>query len=148
MKINFTERNFTCDINSHHNHACYPGEKDVGAGFHDVQRIVGVLEAFFPVRADDRPVGAGEPSVEGIFVAVIMDTANLDFSEICAGIEDPFGSFVGLGLAEHGDGDTPGDLAGDVPVLEALKIVNEDFFLVRGVELDFVIFEVFDGLGS
>ena len=148
MKVNFAERNFTCDINSHHNHAGDPSEENVGAGFHDVERIVGILEAFFPVCADDRPMRAGEPGVEGVFVAVIVDAADFDFREVCAGVEDPFRGFVGFGLVEHGDGYAPGDLAGDVPVFESFKIVDEDFFLVRRVELDFVILEVFDGFGG
>lgn len=148
MKINFAERNFTCDINSHHDHAGDPGEEDVGAGFHDAERVIRILEAFFPVRADDGPVGAGEPSVEGVFVAVIVDAADFDFSEIGAGVEDPFGGFVGFGLAEHRNSDAPRDLAGDVPVFQAFEVVDEDFFLVGGVELDFVILEVFDGFGG
>ena len=65
---------------------------------------------------DDGPVRTGEPSVEGIFVAVIMDATDFDFCQVRAGVRRPFGGFVGFGLAEHWDGDTPGDLAGDVPV--------------------------------
>lgn len=148
MKINFAERNFTCDINSHHDHAGDPGEEDVGAGFHDTERVIRILKAFFPVRADDGPVGAGEPSVEGVFVAVIVDAADFDFREVGAGVEDPFRGFVGFGLAEHRNGDAPRDLTGDVPVFQTFEIVDENFFLVCRVEFDFIILEVLDGFGS
>ena len=148
MKINFAERNFTCHINSHHNHASDPCKENVGAGLHDVERIIGVFHAFFPVCADDGPMARAEPSVEGVFVAVIMDATDFDFGQVRAGVENPFRGFVGLGLAEHRNSDAPRDLAGNVPVFQAFEIVDEDFFLVRGVELDFVIFEMFDSFGG
>lgn len=140
MKINFAERNFTCDINSHHDHAGDPSEEDVGAGFHDAERIIRILEAFFPVRADDGPVGAGEPSVESVFVAVISDTADFDLGEIHAGVEDPFGGLISLSLVEHWDGNTPRDLARDVPVFKAFKIINKDFLFAGGVEGNLAVF--------
>lgn len=148
MKIHFTERNFTCYINPHHNHAGDPSKENVGAGFHDVERVIRVFFAFEPVGADDGPVRAGEPSIKGVFIAVIMDAADFDFLEVGAGVKNPFWGLVGFGLVEHGDGNTPRDLAGDVPVFEVLEIVDEDLFLVRGVELNFVVFEVFDGCGG
>ncbi len=116
MKINFAERNFTCHINSHHDHAGDPRKENVGAGLHDIKRIIGVFHTFFPVCADDGPVARTEPSVEGVFVAVIMDATDFDFRQICAGVENPFRDLVGLGLAEHRNCDAPRDLAGNVPV--------------------------------
>lgn len=124
MKIDFFKRNFTRYINTHHDHAGDPSEENVGAGFHDTEGVIRVVGAFEPVGADDRPVGAGEPGVESVFVAVVVDAADFDFGEVRAGVEDPFGGFVGFGLVEHRDSDAPRDLAGDVPIFEALKVVN------------------------
>ena len=145
MKVDFAERNFTRDINPHHNHAGNPSKEDIGTSLHDIKRIIGVFGAFEPVGTDNWPVRTGEPSIESIFVAIIVDATYLDFGEVGACIEDPFGSFVGFGLMEHRDGDAPRNLAGNVPVFETLEIVDKDFFLVCGVELDFAGLEVLNG---
>ena len=74
--------------------------------------------------------------------------------EVGAGVEDPVGGVGEVFLAgaaggclffEHGDGDAPGDLAGDVPIFEAFKVVDEDLFFGGGVEGDFSLFEMGDG---
>ncbi len=93
-------------------------------------------------------MGAREPGIESVFVAIVVNAADFDFFEIGTRVENPFWSFVGFGLMEHWDGDTPRDLTRNVPVFEVLEVVNEDFLLVCRVELDFVVFEVFDSLGS
>jgi len=90
-------------------------------------------------------VGGAEPGVEGIFVAVIGNAADLDFGEINAGVEDPFGCFGGFGLVEHWDGDTPRDLAGNVPIFQAFEIIDEDFLLGCRVEGDLAGFKMFNG---
>lgn len=144
MKIDFAEGNFAGDIEAHHDHAGDPGEENVSAGFHDVQGVVRVFLTFGPVGTDNGPVGAREPGIESVFVAVIGDATDFDFGEIYTGIKDPFGSVRGFGLAEHGNGDTPRNLTGNIPVFKAFEIVDEDLFLGSGVELDFAFLEVFD----
>lgn len=144
MKINFAEGNFAGDIEAHHDHAGDPGEENVSAGFHDVQGVVRVFLTFGPVGTDNGPVGAREPGIESVLVAVIGDATDFDFGEIYTGIKDPFGSVRGFGLAEHGNGDTPRNLTGNIPVFKAFEIIDENFLFASGVELDFAFLEVFD----
>lgn len=142
MKINFAEGNFAGDIEAHHNHAGDPSEENVGAGFHDIKRVIRVFLAFGPVGTDDGPVGAREPGIKGVFVAVVSDATDFDFGEIYTGIKDPFGSVGGFGLAEHGNGDTPRNLTGNIPVFKAFEIIDENFLFAGGVEFDFAFLEV------
>lgn len=140
VEIDFAEGNFASDVEAHHDHAGDPSKENVGAGFHNVEGIIRIFLAFGPVGADDGPVGAGEPSVESVFVAVISDTADFDLGEIHAGVEDPFGGLISLSLVEHWDGNTPRDLARDVPVFKAFKIINKDFLFAGGVEGNLAVF--------
>ncbi len=116
VKVDFAEGNFAGDIEAHHDHAGDPSKENIGTGFHDVKRVIGVFLTFGPVGTDDGPVAGAEPGVESVFVAIISDAANFDFGEIDAGVEDPFGCFVSFSLAEHWNSNTPRNLAGDVPV--------------------------------
>ena len=100
-------------------------------------------------------MGGGEPGVEGIFVAEVAVAADFDFVEVDAGVEDPLGRSVygrgggdvvgGVVEVEHGDGNAPGDLAGDVPIFETFEVVDEDFLFALGVEFDFAGFEMGNG---
>ena len=45
---------------------------------------------------------------------------------------------------EHGDGNPPRNLAGNIPIFKVFKIVDKDFLLTGGVEFDFAGFEVLD----
>ena len=95
-------------------------------------------------------MGRGEPSVEGVFVAEVFDAADFDFLEVCAGVEEPVGGGGVVELTssggfsslffEHGDRDSPGDLAGDVPVLEVFEVGNEGGLFRGGVKGNFVVF--------
>ncbi len=150
MKINLFERNFTADIHAHHNHTGDPSKENIGASLHDIERIIGILFIFDPVGTDEWPVGTGEPSVESILVAKIGNTADFDLLEMGAGVENPFGGVFGVGsdLMEHRNGDTPRDLAGNVPIFEILEIIDKDLFLTGWGEFDFAGFEMFDGFGG
>lgn len=77
-------------------------------------------------------MAGAEPGVESVFVAVVGNAADLDFLKVGASIENPFGSFVGFSLMEHRNGDTPRDLAGNVPIFQTFEVIDEDFFLEAG----------------
>ena len=148
MKIDLFERNFTTHIHAHHDHAGDPSKENIASGFHDIERIVRVFFAFGPVGTDKGPVGAAEPGVEGVFVAVIGDAADFDFLKVGASIENPLGGLIGFGLVEHRDSDAPRDLAGDVPILEILKVINQDLLFVGWCEFDFAGFKMFDSVSG
>lgn len=145
VEIDFAEGNFAGDVEAHHDHAGDPSKENVGAGFHDVKGIIGIFLVLGPIGADDGPVGTGEPGIEGVFVTVISDAADFDFGEIYTGIKDPFGSLISLSLVEHRDGDTPRDLAGNIPIFETFEIVNKNLFLIRRMEGDFTVFKMLNG---
>ena len=79
MQINFFKWYFTGDVEPHHNHACDPGEEDVGAGLHDIQWIIGIEIFFGPISTNNRPMSTGEPSVKGIVVSLIFDAGFFDY---------------------------------------------------------------------
>lgn len=150
MKIDLSERNFTAYVYPHHNHASNPSKEDVGASFHDVKRVIGVIFAFGPVGTDEGPVGTREPSVEGVFVANVGNAADLDLFQVSASVENPIrgiSGVVGLFL-EHRNGDAPRDLARDVPIFEILKVIDKDLFLVCGGEFDLIVLKMLDSCGS
>ena len=81
------------------------------------------------------PLAGGEPGVEGVFVTVVSGAFNFDLLLVGTGVEDP----IPCPVVEGGDGDAPGDLAGDVPIFELFEVVDEGLFFAGGVEFDFVI---------
>ena len=91
-------------------------------------------------------MAAREPGVESVFVANVFDAGFFDGLEISAAVKNPV-RLVGRlesDFSEHWNGDTPRDLAGNVPVFQVFEIVNQNFLLVFGVKFDFVVFEMLD----
>lgn len=144
VEIDFAEGDFTGDVETYHNHAGDPSKEDVGASFHDVKRVIRIFLAFGPIGTNNGPVGTREPGVKSVFVTVIGDATDFDFGEIDTSVEDPFRSFIGFGLVEHWDSDTPRDLTRNVPIFKTFEVVDENFFLAGRVEFDFAVFEVFN----
>ena len=58
VEVDLLKRNFARNVKPHHNHTGNPGKEDVGASFHDVERIIRVEILCSPVSADDGPVTA------------------------------------------------------------------------------------------
>ena len=79
VEIDFLKRNFSGNVETHHNHPGNPGKEDVGAGFHNVQGIERRAVFWGPVGTDDGPVGRGEPGVEGVFVSDVFYATDFYF---------------------------------------------------------------------
>ena len=150
VEIDFFKWYFTGDIDAHHNHTGNPGEENIGASFHYIERIIRVEHTFGPVRTNNWPVGAREPGIKGIFVADIFDASTLNLFKIHTAVENPLWSssrFCG-DFSKHRDGDTPRDLTGNIPVFEILEVINQNALLALWVKLDFAGFEMFNRFGG
>ena len=62
--------------------------------------------------------------------------------KVGASVKNPFVGFLAM---EHRNGNTPRDLAGNVPIFKAFKVVDKDILFVFRIEFDFVIFKVGNG---
>ena len=89
------------------------------------------------------PLTGAEPSVESIVIAAIGLAVHLDFGFIDASIENPIRWVINV--LEGRDWDAPRDLAGDVPVLDVLEVMDENLLLAGWVEFDLPCFENLDG---
>ena len=89
------------------------------------------------------PLAGAEPGIEGIVVAAVSLAVNSDSRFVNAGVVDPI--FRIVDVDEGRDRDTPRDLAGNVPIFELAKIVNEDLFFAGRMEFNLPCFENFDG---
>lgn len=138
MHIDFFERDLVGNIETEHDHAGNPREKEIGAGLHDRDRIK--IWKIILLGGNKWPLARGKPSIESVFVAgenlaALFELFLMDFAT-----DNPL-AILGF---EGGDRDTPRDLAGNIPVFEVFVIVDEDFFLAGGIEFDLVIFERLD----
>ena len=110
VQIDIFERYIIGDIQTEHNHAANPLEQEVGASLHNGTGV----EFWVRVGGDVGPLARTEPGIEGVVVAEIFFAVDGNFGFVYAGVENPIRGI--FGVDESRDGDTPRNLARDVPV--------------------------------
>ena len=142
MHVDILEWNVALDVKAEHDHAAYPLEQEVGAGFHD-----GSWEEFLIFASSDVwPLAGAEPGIEGVFIAAIGVAVDFDFGLVYTVVVNPVAWVVDV--LEGWNWDAPRDLAGDVPVAQILEVIDESFLLAGWMEFNLALFEDFDCLGG
>ena len=144
MQIHFFERHLARHIYPHHNHPRHPRKQNITRCLHYIQRIIRILLTCQPIRAHNRPMRAREPRIKRILISIILHPTNLNLRKIRPLVKNPFWRRRRLRLPKHRNRDPPRNLPRNVPVFQTPQIINQDFLLIRRIELNLPTLQSFN----